>query len=77
MDYFGINSADDLPRIKEVLAEQVVEPTIIKDVELKNDDETESATNESPLKNGEEGGEDVMLSVSEDGELVDKAEDSN
>lgn len=31
MDYFGINSADDLPRIKEVLAEQLVEPTIIKD----------------------------------------------
>lgn len=27
MDYFGINTADDLPKIKEVLAEQVVEPT--------------------------------------------------
>jgi len=27
MDYFGINSADDLPRIKEVLADQIVEPT--------------------------------------------------
>ncbi|MGZ3923747.1 MAG: SMC-Scp complex subunit ScpB [Flavisolibacter sp.] len=27
MDYFGINSADDLPKIKEVLAEQMVEPT--------------------------------------------------
>lgn len=29
MDYFGINSADDLPKIKEVLAEQMVEPTIV------------------------------------------------
>jgi segregation and condensation protein B len=29
MDYFGINSADDLPKIKEVLAEQIVEPTKI------------------------------------------------
>src|SRR3954469_7216037 len=29
MDYFGINSAEDLPRIKEVLAEQLVEPTIV------------------------------------------------
>jgi len=29
MDYFGINSADDLPKIKEVLADQVVEPTRI------------------------------------------------
>ena len=27
MDYFGINSADDLPKIKEVLADQIVEPT--------------------------------------------------
>jgi segregation and condensation protein B len=29
MDYFGINSADDLPKIKEVLADQMVEPTVI------------------------------------------------
>ena len=29
MDYFGINSAADLPKIREVLAEQMVEPTII------------------------------------------------
>lgn len=30
MDYFGINNAGDLPKIKEVLAEQLVEATIIK-----------------------------------------------
>jgi segregation and condensation protein B len=29
MDYFGINSPEDLPKIKEVLAEQVVQPTIV------------------------------------------------
>ena len=29
MDYFGINSADDLPKIKEVLADQLIEPTIV------------------------------------------------
>jgi len=29
MDYFGINSADDLPRIKDVLADQVVAPTLV------------------------------------------------
>src|SRR5947207_4020804 len=27
MDYFGLNSAEDLPKIREVLAEQIVEPT--------------------------------------------------
>jgi segregation and condensation protein B len=30
MDYFGINNAEDLPKIREVLAEQMVEPTVMK-----------------------------------------------
>lgn len=30
MDYFGINSSDDLPKIREVLAEQLVSPTIVR-----------------------------------------------
>jgi segregation and condensation protein B len=30
MDYFGLNSADDLPKIREVLADQIVEPTIVR-----------------------------------------------
>ncbi|CAN5304169.1 hypothetical protein BH11BAC6_BH11BAC6_03000 [soil metagenome] len=29
MDYFGLNSTDDLPKIKEVLTGELVEPTII------------------------------------------------
>lgn len=29
MDYFGLNSADELPRINEVLADQIVEPTLV------------------------------------------------
>ena len=29
MDYFGINSSTDLPRINEVLADQVVTPTLV------------------------------------------------
>jgi segregation and condensation protein B len=34
MDYFGINSPEDLPRIKEVLADQIVQPTIINHTEF-------------------------------------------
>ena len=30
MDYFGINSADDLPKIKEVLANTMIEPTVVQ-----------------------------------------------
>lgn len=29
MDYFGINSPDDLPKIREVLADQMVQPTLV------------------------------------------------
>src|SRR4051794_25963669 len=31
MDYFGINSTDDLPKIKEVLADQSIQGTLIND----------------------------------------------
>ncbi|GDX41959.1 hypothetical protein LBMAG22_04880 [Bacteroidota bacterium] len=42
MDYFGINSSDDLPKIREVLAEQLVAPTIVQDEVI-----TESPADES------------------------------
>jgi segregation and condensation protein B len=61
MDYFGINSADDLPRIKEVLAEQFVEPTIMKNTELLAPTPEEAA----------------LLSVTEEGELIEKADDDS
>ncbi|HZH38387.1 MAG TPA: SMC-Scp complex subunit ScpB [Flavisolibacter sp.] len=34
MDYFGINSPEDLPKIREVLAENLVEPTIVNRTEF-------------------------------------------
>ncbi len=57
MDYFGINSADELPKIKEVLAEQMVEPTVMKDQLLGNE--------ENP---GPE--ETEALAVTDGGELI-------
>jgi segregation and condensation protein B len=30
MDYFGINSAADLPKLKEVFSEILVEPTVVR-----------------------------------------------
>jgi segregation and condensation protein B len=61
MDYFGINSADDLPKIREVLAEQMVEPTIMKDT---IDEAGETPSEESSDKEGE------TLAVTESGELL-------
>jgi len=65
MDYFGINSADDLPKIKEVLAEQLVEPTVMKDTPIAGE-----------KINTDNNEDEVLLSVTEEGELVDKADDS-
>lgn len=68
MDYFGINSADDLPRIKEVLADQLVEPTVIRDEQIQT-------TGEKPADETAEAEDDIQLSVTETGELIEKNED--
>ena len=46
MDYFGINSPEELPKIQEVVPEQPVEPTLILSVSeggelVTNSDSTE------------------------------------
>ncbi len=64
MDYFGINTAEELPKIKEVLAEQLVEPTIIKEATVSTDTIEDASSEE----------EAVGLLVSEEGELVGKEE---
>lgn len=40
MDYFGINSADDLPKIREVLAEQFTQGTIVMPEDFASGTET-------------------------------------
>jgi segregation and condensation protein B len=58
MDYFGINSSDELPKIKEVLAEQLVEPTVMKDTLEQNEEKADDG--------------DVVeaLAVTDSGELI-------
>jgi segregation and condensation protein B len=61
MDYFGINSSDDLPRIKEALAEQLTEPTLINHTDMEPASEAEpTATGQAP-----------NFSVDEDGSLIE------
>lgn len=38
MDYFGINSPEDLPKIKEVLADQLVAPTVVNHTDFEQSD---------------------------------------
>lgn len=83
MDYFGINSAEDLPKIKEVLADQVVEPTVMKDAVITDEetttDETEAQaiadTNETTVDEISTDETDILLSVTEEGELIEKTDD--
>lgn len=63
MDYFGINSAEDLPKIKEVLAEQLVQPTVIKDMQT-----DEARPEETKPDDADEDAE--ALAVAESGELI-------
>ncbi len=68
MDYFGINTADDLPKIKEVLAEQLVEPTYINHNVSETLNVSESSTEET------EEELDGSLAVAENGELITEQE---
>jgi segregation and condensation protein B len=67
MDYFGINSPEDLPKIKEVLAEQIVEPTIVTE----SDFISESANTEETPAEPSSTEEVTKLSVTETGELIE------
>jgi segregation and condensation protein B len=52
MDYFGINSAEDLPKIREVLSEQLIEGTIINPEDFTDQNvaiATETPSNEVPI----------------------------
>ncbi len=71
MDYFGINSSDDLPKIKEVLAEQMVEPTLIRGLQ---DEETDT---EEPAAFSVDDNGSLIISgdiADEPGNDVDKAD---
>jgi segregation and condensation protein B len=57
MDYFGINSASDLPKINEVLMEELVKATVIHPEE------------ESQITIAEET--ETVLAVTEEGEIVE------
>lgn len=62
MDYFGINTSEDLPKIKEVFAGQMIQPTLINAEDFRTDEqeetvnqpvaETEAGDTENPVETG-------------------------
>lgn len=76
MDYFGINSPADLPKLKEIFNDAIVDPTVMNS---ENAAVNEDAPAESESSNTESEEENEMpLVVTENGELTeqpDKAEE--
>lgn len=66
MDYFGINSTDDLPKISEVLMDELVQATVMNNGVQQTEGEVETTDTE------------VILAVTEDGEIIESpAEESS
>jgi len=75
MDYFGINSTDDLPKIKEVLAEQSIQGTLINDATNKHSGDDEASNEEeisSPIADNA-----TTLIVADNGQLIEQPLASN
>jgi segregation and condensation protein B len=72
MDYFGINSTDDLPKIKEVLAEQSIQGTLINDAINSHNDDAETATEEGLTAPNEIEENGTTLIVADNGQLIEQ-----
>lgn len=70
MDYFGLNGPEDLPRIREVLADQVIEPTIPGSQRRMENGDEETVTDVLVAE------EHAGLHVSETGELQEAPDDA-
>lgn len=65
MDYFGINTTDDLPKIREVLAEQIVEGTIINDINFNSNINLASDTIDETIENTDTSTENLITNAIE------------
>ena len=72
MDYFGLNSPDELPKLKEIFAENMVQPTIIRDITNEREEIQNDEQQNEPGESGEDEANSFMV-VSETGELIDDA----
>ncbi len=75
MDYFGINSADDLPKIKEVLAEHSIQGTLINDavnIHVESEEELSEDKNVTLMKEASLQEPATTLIVADNGELIEQ-----
>lgn len=65
MDYFGINSPQDLPKLKEIYDDAMTQPTAIR-----HDNDTENKVSEGDLAAEAEEDQTSVFAVSENGQLI-------
>jgi segregation and condensation protein B len=72
MDYFGINSVEDLPKLREIIPDEIINPTQVnmnyEGAEEREEEEEQVITDEQTVT------EDKLLLVDENGDLIEKAE---
>ena len=71
MDYFGLNGPEDMPKIKEVLADQVIEPTLLNNQLRTENGDDETITDVLVVE------EHLRLRVNETGELQESVTDND
>jgi len=69
MDYFGINTPNDLPKIREVLAEQVVQPSLMSELDFKSFTGSEEM-NETISEETDVPKDHSNLTINENGEIT-------
>jgi segregation and condensation protein B len=83
MDYFGINSANDLPKISEVMMEELVNATNVIEAQAEQLEHeaaaaaTETAVEEEVIVEEMIIEEESTLAVTENGEIIEEAPDGD
>jgi segregation and condensation protein B len=70
MDYFGINSAEDLPKISEVLMEELVQATNVQE-------SMDAMTPADNIEIGQIEDEEIVLSVTVEGDIIEENTDKD
>ena len=76
MDYFGINTPQDLPKIREVLADQIIQPSLMSELDFKSNTGEEDLSEtiiDHPLEPVEDHSSFI---INENGEITNTEEDT-
>jgi segregation and condensation protein B len=84
MDYFGINSADDLPKISEVMMEELVNATNVIEAQAERLEYESDVAHGTPIDKAAheedivatETEEEIVLAVTPDGEIIEGKADA-